>query len=558
MNKLIPSMAPLFLIFILSLPLYPQVLRFTAAAPFSGDGLAVAQQGERFGYLGTGGEWVIPPRFVSAERFSDGLAAVKLPGGGEYGFINIKGELVIQPKYLFVKNFSDGMAAVMEGERWGYINKAGGEVIKPAFKDAFNFSNGIARVKIFRENTVLGMTGFINKSGGFVIAPNLGSASSFVSGYAVAESRNRFGILNTRGAWVISPQYDSMGHLTGGLFPVYTGWKWGFADPGNRIVIEPQYEEAGPFSESLAKVRERGKDRWGYIDRKGGLVIPYDYDEAGDFTEGLARVKIADQGYGFINRQGLFVIKPAFLNVSDFHEGLALAETKSREMGFIDKSGNWIIGPRNWRLWHFSQGYAVVNMNGRWGYMNRKGEFPMEPGAEGIGLFPGLFFNPQIPVELRRHHRLPAMLQKKIPRLLHGEHLRRDVHPVGNAVERQAHDGDRVLHVPLVHQADVVPVGMVPGVDPAVEPRHGLQYRDPLQGKYDIVGIGVHGGPALLKVWKITAEALDLVAQPGEKLGHVLPAVNVESPRVPLHVNVDIVADGSGAPLFQLPFHEIL
>ena len=65
------------------------------------------------------GTIVIKPQFDSAERFSDGLAAVNM--GAQWGFIDKTGHYVINPQFDFAQSFSDGLAAVRIGGKWGYI-----------------------------------------------------------------------------------------------------------------------------------------------------------------------------------------------------------------------------------------------------------------------------------------------------------------------------------------------------------------------------------------------------------------------------------------------------
>ncbi|MCB1317082.1 MAG: WG repeat-containing protein [Leptospiraceae bacterium] len=51
--------------------------RFDEAYPYH-EGRAVARQNDRYGYLDVNGEWIIPPRFLGAGAFAEGLAPVKI------------------------------------------------------------------------------------------------------------------------------------------------------------------------------------------------------------------------------------------------------------------------------------------------------------------------------------------------------------------------------------------------------------------------------------------------------------------------------------------------
>jgi len=64
-----------------------------------------------------------------AERFSDGLAAVKV--GGRFGYIDKTGRVVIPLQFDSAGEFSDGVAEVEVGGEFGYINTSGKYVWEP-------------------------------------------------------------------------------------------------------------------------------------------------------------------------------------------------------------------------------------------------------------------------------------------------------------------------------------------------------------------------------------------------------------------------------------------
>lgn len=144
------------------------------------EGLAAVLEGDHWCYIDKTGSVVIrlPDNCSTAERFSEGLAAVALGGeektpeflhvrdGAKWGFIDTSGKVVVPPQFYVDAtyglagnrpSFKEGLAPVAVGDdvhhRYGYIDRTGAWVIQPRFKKAGGFSNGKARV-------CFGQTGF--------------------------------------------------------------------------------------------------------------------------------------------------------------------------------------------------------------------------------------------------------------------------------------------------------------------------------------------------------------------------------------------------------------
>ncbi len=201
---------------------------------------------------------------------------------------------------------------------------------------------------------------------------------------------------------------------------------WGYIDRNGNLAIKPQYAEAGEFHEGRAFVRyqdghygiidengaaiartglgfkfsegraavllkgeagERGSE-WGYIDRTGKLVIPGPFRYARAFQEGLAVVQVfvADKRlYGFVDATGKMAIPARFKLVDDFSEGLATAAVDDiSSAGYIDRSGNFVLEPGTSTGGLFRGGLAVRARNDdgeEWkeGYIDRDGKYVIAP-----------------------------------------------------------------------------------------------------------------------------------------------------------------------------------
>jgi len=84
------------------------------------------------GYIDKSLNLVIQPKYEEAEKFSEGLAAVKI--GGKWGFIDTTGKMVIQPKYIYPyfshpNSFRECLVSVAVDGELGFIDKTGKLVI---------------------------------------------------------------------------------------------------------------------------------------------------------------------------------------------------------------------------------------------------------------------------------------------------------------------------------------------------------------------------------------------------------------------------------------------
>lgn len=166
----------------------------------------------------------------------------------------------------------------------------------------------------------------------------------------------------------------------------------GFIDETGKVVIAPRFDFARDFSEGLAYAEAKGFR--GFIDRRGKVVITLNADDfwVGDFHEGLAAVgpRGWNGGWGYIDRSGRRAIKPRYWFADDFSEGLAQVMIDGK-FGFINNRGEMVIPPRfdarrvgyvwegKFDTSRFSEGLACVSLGNLYGYVNRRGDFVIPP-----------------------------------------------------------------------------------------------------------------------------------------------------------------------------------
>ncbi|MDR1565208.1 MAG: WG repeat-containing protein [Oscillospiraceae bacterium] len=290
------------------------------------------------------GKVVLQTELTASSSFIDGIAAgcIKIADATEgsgyvYGYINKKGELVRELTLKSGKDLSDGLALICNADDlYGYIDATGKDVIAPQFYNAGSFVNGIAAVA---KND---KWGFINKKGEFIIEPTYANvASSFAEGFCRVEIDNKWGFIDTTGKLITELKFEVAANFKNGAAAVRINDKCGFINQKGEYIAEPQYENCYDFHSGLAAVQKGGK--WGFINAEGKLVIEPKYGDAGDFYEGYAPVLDGDSMY------------------------------------FIDKEGKRAWGKRYTQAANFNTGLAIVTVEGKYGVINTKGEYVIEP-----------------------------------------------------------------------------------------------------------------------------------------------------------------------------------
>jgi hypothetical protein len=313
---------------------------------------------------------------------------------------------ILPPKYDEIEKFSEGMAAVRIGDKWGYIDENGVEVIPVQYDSVFHFSDGLSVV-------ISNLTAFfIDKTGNQALTVNGFSANnSFSEGLASISQKGadgyslKFGFMDRSGAEVIPCVYDGVTSFADGLSIVSVvdstgfGYKFGVIDKSGVIVVEPKYAKIDEYTNGMSRIISN--NLYGFIDKSGNEVVPPKYEFAGQFnSEGYAVVQL-NKRYGVIDAAGKEVIPPKYDSVyTGLYEGLAAVEQDGK-VGFVDGNGNEVIpliydalGAETATYCYFSQGLAPVSLNGRFGFIDKSGKevipFQYDEALSSIGKTSGL------------------------------------------------------------------------------------------------------------------------------------------------------------------------
>lgn len=280
---------------------------------------------------------------------------------------------------------ANGLVNVDDGISAGYMDKDGKEVLPMQYDSAQRFSSsGLALVRIDDDKQIV-----IDDKGNTLFEQHhhndLGSMD---------DNGNSVGFDDYLGFCVASDRYATDDYEDNTKYK-YGNWM-GYLDSKGEWAIGPQFSNAYPFTKNgLARVSvshgtSTDDDDWGYIDKKGNFVISPQFDYALDFSDdGLAAVRNPNQPYnwGYVSENGELTVPYRFDEARKFKSGYAAVRVNDK-WGFIDKKGNYIVEPKLSAAGSFADnGLAPVCLNGKWGYINTSEEMVLEPECFCIGSF---------------------------------------------------------------------------------------------------------------------------------------------------------------------------
>jgi hypothetical protein len=164
------------------------------------------KDGSKWGVIDRKGNKVVPPRFATAWRFSDGLSCVRLDtaGKGKYGYIDMDGAIRIPIQFDYACTFVDGRAYVAKRDRAMLIDTAGrisaNLDLDPRIFSVGDFSEGLADV--LANTNGARRWGFINRNGEFVIPLEYDHVEPFRGGLARVVKDRITGYINQQDEFV--------------------------------------------------------------------------------------------------------------------------------------------------------------------------------------------------------------------------------------------------------------------------------------------------------------------------------------------------------------------
>ncbi len=250
----------------------------------------------------------------------------------------------IPPQYQTVGSNHNGLAPVFDGQSWSLVDRRGRvrasqiEAIRRGGDNRFGYR-------------VDGRWGIIDSFGFVVRNPVFDDLTPFQSGYAAAKWGDKWALIDGAG-WERTPW----------MFEEISGWE-------DNYIVGRDAEGWAVFDLDRDETSLRRQEIW------------FDVEKAYSISD--RSVIIQSEGSELLLRLTRFGVRPIL------QDSASIKRASGGYAAFLDQNGRWGMmhlasESQRWLgqfegLRSFSQGYAPAKSNGKWGYIDRIGEWAVPP-----------------------------------------------------------------------------------------------------------------------------------------------------------------------------------
>ncbi len=356
-------------------------------------GTIVVEKDKRLGIIDASGHVVLPCSYYNDDKlfpqpvFSDGLLRVLS-----------RRSTINEPDAVSVDQIGN------YGIKIGFVDRHGKLVIDTVFELKFALYDTYYRL----SGNICGTSMRELQESGYFVRHQwhlMGDFYRFEGNRCVVFKDQRATVIDNKGDVIYRVAHDWRGlKNTGGyiIAGTYSGYNISIADssfdgegvynPGGKEIIPFKYRSIGALGSGFFKVQVEGDSPDGrgniiyrlssyrYADTMGQFM-PFKFCFAYGFFNGLAEVALCQQtGYHIVNTRGKLLDETkdgVWVRGTDNNNFFIASQDK--KYGFMDNDFNWTIKPAYELCEPFSCGLAAVKLNGKWGYINTKGELVIQP-----------------------------------------------------------------------------------------------------------------------------------------------------------------------------------
>ncbi len=356
-------------------------------APFMINGQNPAYyRSNRVGFVDTGLNVVIEPRFINCSYFNDGYALVQ-DTSFRYGLINKKGEIIIPVIYQLIVKCDNGSYALFQdnyktnGRKMTLINGTGKAITSWGKYDFLAYDSSTLNTEtscLTGWNFKWTLLNYINHV-------------PFKKLIGV-EAGKRWVIIDTTGKEVVRTRFNWMGVFNTNYAPARVGKKWGVTDTAGHLVIPARYNNISIIGGGF--VLAYRKNKAGLLSIKNKLLIPFKYDKIENIGDKVFRTTKMGM-LGVIDAQNRIIVPLGNYSYIDRFGNGYITTDMYRNKTLLDVNGKRIA----WCDGNTYAPFPAFNLgagNGFWVYNKNNEEFHYYKKLE-YNLFSGDYpYNPAI------------------------------------------------------------------------------------------------------------------------------------------------------------------
>ena len=361
---------------------------------------------DKYGFINHKGEEITEIKYdsISYPKNIGKKSLIPAKLANKWSFINNLGNEVFPDQYDAYnrKEFNSyfKMLPVSNNGKWGCVNENLIEVMPPIY-DKIDFQKGanLGFIIVDLNNKF----GVFDIEGNELVAVGYDEVKIVFPDFLLLKINDKWCIKSGTGKEILSPKYEKINFLYNSvdLFAVKINDKWGVRKKGDEIVIPAKYNEGISFYDS--KITATLENKIIIFDEKG-KVIPQkrkkNYNYLRPYYCGTITSEKREQFDSYfikVEKNGKWILADDKGNEVNFPikndiyynyiEGAAIVKMKINQNMFRKdlfkkelynqtkkKKRNVMIKIQYDHVWNFKNGIARVQLNGKWGAINKAGE----------------------------------------------------------------------------------------------------------------------------------------------------------------------------------------
>lgn len=197
------------------------------------------------------------------------------------------------------------------------------------------------------------------------------------SSMSKGSSMQLLGLVDSTGRECLPTKYESIQLFDYNLILAMRHRKYGLVDVNDSIVLPFEFDKIYGFYEGRTVVEQ--SKLFGVIDTKGKFVLPVNYKQVSCSKEGRYVLRDLNGMIGFIDLETGIASKFIYQNMGCFSQSMVRAY-RDGKWGFLNAKGEEVTEFRFDEAYEFTElGYALIKVDGKYGAIDMTGKIVAQP-----------------------------------------------------------------------------------------------------------------------------------------------------------------------------------